>query len=226
MKIAILMNDNSYVGRQYIYELNTRQIDADIICIGTNSPVNEVENVRCGCLWLPPLFEDIRGNRNVYRFSSLRDEGLIRLLKDREYDVGIQGGTGILKSSVIQLFKYGILNFHPGDLPSYRGCSAPEWQVLEGKPIICTCHLIDEGIDTGAVYKKKKLNVSNTDYHKMRSQIYIEISKFVAEVLQNLDIGFVSKCVPQNEDKAIYRKYIGDDRIKTISEQMSQGEYS
>ena len=81
------------------------------------------------------------------------------------------------------MFSLGLLNFHPGDLPKYRGSSAPEWQIIEGKEIIATCHLIDEGIDTGDIIRKKKLNLNYSDYFNMRADIYPQMSLFLVEVI-------------------------------------------
>lgn len=220
MKFAIIMNDNSYVGREYLKVFKNKKIDLDVICIGTYPVENAIEDERCNKLWKPPYFEDVSENRKVYRFDSLNSEEIFDFFENKRYDVGIQGGTGILKKKLIDTFKYGILNFHPGDLPQYRGCSAPEWQLFENRPIVCTCHLVDEGIDTGNIYKKKVLNVDKKDYHIMRSQIYIEISKFVYEVVTSLKEDFVDECVRQNEDVAIYRNYIGEEKINYIIQKM------
>lgn len=131
---------------------------------------------------------------------------------------------GILKEELINSFKYGILNFHPGDCPQYRGCSAPEWQLWEGKPVVCTCHLIDMGIDTGKIYKKKVLSVDRKDYYKMRAQIYPEISRFVGEVMASLEEDFDNNCIEQDEKCAQYREYIGEEKINKLIKKMSTGE--
>lgn len=80
-------------------------------------------------------------------FSSLRDSSLLEFLRRQCYDIRIQGSTVALKYdlawkfllpflfvppttaaewSLIWSLKYGTLNFRPGDLPKYRGCSAAE----------------------------------------------------------------------------------------------------
>ena len=123
------------------------------------------------------------------KFDSLKSLDLLKYLSNNKYDLAIQGGTGIISDSLIQKFSKGILNFHPGDLPKYRGCSAPEWQLLENKPIISTCHFIDKGIDTGPILKKKKLNVEYASYNLFRSSIYPETAKFVKEIVSEILIN-------------------------------------
>tara|TARA_B110000046_G_C12872275_1_gene346546 strand:- start:399 stop:566 length:168 start_codon:yes stop_codon:yes gene_type:complete len=53
----------------------------------------------------------------------------------------------------------GILNFRPGLLPKYRGCSAPEWQIYEGEKIYSICHIIGKDFDTGDILEVKELKV-------------------------------------------------------------------
>ena len=210
------MNQNSYAGRQYLFEIGKANINIDVISIGNYPEFNNLEESRCGGLWRPPTIEILNSlySFNNFRFESLNSDKFITFLNDKKYDLAIQGGTGILKKNVFDMFKNGILNFHPGDLPSYRGCSAPEWQLFENKPIISTCHLIDEEIDTGPILKKKKLNVNMKSYEFFRASIYPETAMFVSEVVQDINTGKQEmKYKIQNEKTAVYRKYFGDTSI-------------
>lgn len=64
----------------------------------------------------------------------------------------------IFPRGVIAAVPGGILNVHPGPLPGYRGLFAPFWQVLAGEPeLAATLHLVDAGIDTGAVIAEHRI---------------------------------------------------------------------
>ena len=64
----------------------------------------------------------------------------------------------IFPAAVIAAVPGGILNVHPGPLPAYRGLFAPFWQVLEGEAeLAATLHLVDAGIDTGAVLAEHRI---------------------------------------------------------------------
>lgn len=76
------------------------------------------------------------------------------------------------------------MNFHPRDLFKYRGCCALEWQNFRRESNLCTCHLIDEGVDTGSVYRKTVLKVSRDNYFKMRSEIYPTIATCLLDVIK------------------------------------------
>mgnify|MGYP002877941927 CR=1 FL=1 len=92
-----------------------------------------IEEERCGKLWCPIGQLSLAKYHNFYYFQNLRSKKLYRFLGIKKYDLGIQGGTSIINKEVFDKYKLGILNFHPGLLPQYRGCSAPEWQIYENK---------------------------------------------------------------------------------------------
>lgn len=218
MKIALITNQHNYCGREYLFAIHQAKIALTVISIGKGEEFDELEEKRCGGYWHPPTTTSMNKSWEMVSFDSLKDEHLINFLKKSNFSLGIQGGTGILKNEVLQCFQLGILNFHPGDLPEYRGCSAPEWQIVEGRRIVSTCHLIDDGIDTGPVYTKKELELDYASYEKMRASIYPKNAAFLVEVLQGIlaNDGFKFTLKAQNESKAKYRKYIGDDKINEI----------
>lgn len=218
MKIALIMNDNSYPGREYLGKLESNGLNIDVVCIGKNDEISFIENSRCGNLWCPEKQSKLMNFHNFYFFKNLKSNELISFLEKSKYDIGIQGGTGILKKNIINKFKLGIVNFHPGLLPMYRGCSAPEWQLYEKNKIISTCHLVDEGIDTGMIIDTMNLNVSYDNYHSFRASIYPETAKFVLKIINHMieHNGFKNLPVKQNENHARYLKYIGDDIINEM----------
>lgn len=215
-KFALIMDQNVYPGREYLSSL--KGLKVDVISIGQNDEFDAEEDERCGGHWHPEFETTLKDSFNFYQFESLRSKALQDFLSEKKYHYGIQGGAGILKKDLIELFMIGILNFHPGDLPFYRGCSAPEWQILEKSEVVCTAHLIDEGIDTGKILSKKVLNVNKDDYHKFRASIYPETANFVVEVVKQLlgSDDLIRRAIDQDENIAIYRKYIGESKLKII----------
>jgi methionyl-tRNA formyltransferase len=228
MNFALIMNDNSYPGREYLKSLSEIQnLTLDLILIGRYPEFNLKEEIRCGGKWNPPSQSIYFDRFKKYTFESLKSEELKIHLQSKNYSLGIQGGTGILKKDIICLFKYGILNFHPGDLPDFKGCSAPEWQLLENKPIICTCHLINEGIDEGDIIEKQELDVNMKNYHEFRSSIYPEIGKFVLDTIEYLNRykNFKHKPEAQNPNSGKYRKSVTQEEIRTIEKLLNYASY-
>jgi methionyl-tRNA formyltransferase len=210
MKILVIMNDNSYSGREYLSQLFNFVKYIDVLIIGDYPQKNQIEDLRCGDNWIPLDQSVIKKKFSFVEFDSLKSPDLLKYLSKNIYDLAIQAGTGIINVSLIQKFPKGILNFHPGDLPKYRGCSAPEWQLLDNKPIISTCHFIDKGIDSGPILKKKKLNVDYTSYNLFRSSIYPETAKFVKEIINEIIINpsLLKSSKNQNDASANYYNQI------------------
>ena len=66
----------------------------------------------------------------------------------------------ILKSEVIQATDGGVLNLHPGWLPSYRGAMAYFWVLHnDSQRGGVSVHWIDEGIDTGQVLERRDFGI-------------------------------------------------------------------
>lgn len=223
-KKALIMNKYSYAGREYLNSLFTSNINIDVIRIGDYNINDLVEDERCENKWFPPLETSFNSKFKLFSFKNLNSVELMSFLDKERYDYGIQGGTGIINEKIIKKFKYGILNFHPGDLPYYRGCSAPEWQLNDKKDIICTSHFIDKGIDSGKILFKKKLKVNTENYSLFRASIYPEISKFVKEVIEKLEleIELIYSGKIQNEKDAVYRKIMKDDLLIKLKNKLNK----
>ena len=69
----------------------------------------------------------------------------------------------LLKKEVIDIPKYGCINFHPSLLPSNRGWYPAIWPFIDGSLAGVTLHLIDEGADTGPILAQKKMVVREED---------------------------------------------------------------
>ena len=78
-------------------------------------------------------------------------------------DLGIIAGARILKKPVIDAFRIGILNFHPGLLPESRGLDCWLWDILEGRALGNTAHLIDSRMDAGVMIQRQELAVYPDD---------------------------------------------------------------
>jgi folate-dependent phosphoribosylglycinamide formyltransferase PurN len=218
--IALLAKHNGYVGREYAKALLDANISFYYIQFGDYDILDEDENRRCGGLWSAPIIDE-HSDCKIMRFQYLKAKQLKKFIEKNNITLAIQGGVDvILKQEVIDIFSDGILNFHPGDLPYYRGCSAPEWQIYDFKKVICTSHFVDKGIDTGNIIEKKVLDICEESYEKMRASIYPQISKFVVKIVRDYvnDI----KLQGSAQSKGINRQYIGDEKIAEISRRMAK----
>ena len=65
------------------------------------------------------------------------------LIEEINPEIGIIAGARILKADVINGFRNGIINFHPGMIPEARGLDALLWTIRNDISLGVTSHLID-----------------------------------------------------------------------------------
>jgi folate-dependent phosphoribosylglycinamide formyltransferase PurN len=87
-------------------------------------------------------FWEVKGTNSAAAFGAL---------KAVQPDLGILVGLGIIREPLLSIPRIGFLNAHTGLLPYYRGKDAVAWAVLNGDPLGCSVHLIDNGVDTGEI---------------------------------------------------------------------------
>ncbi|MGC2112248.1 MAG: formyltransferase family protein [Candidatus Korobacteraceae bacterium] len=76
----------------------------------------------------------------------------LQIIRNHGIDILVHlGGGGIVRQSVIDAARLGVLNAHMGLLPAYRGMNVTEWTLWNRDPVGCSVHLIDCGIDTGNI---------------------------------------------------------------------------
>ena len=81
-----------------------------------------------------------------------------KILKQNRVELGVLANTGIIRKNIIDHVPLGIIMPHPGILPGYRGINCTGWAILNGDDIGVTTFLIDEGLDTGPILLRKKLD--------------------------------------------------------------------
>lgn len=221
--MLVVCKNGNFAACEYIDSLQNSGIDFDLAIIGETPSEKQInmEISRTNNLWKPKSFNElIKRVENCYSFNSLKDSELLDFLQEKNYDIGIQGGgLGLISPELFNSFNYGMLNFHPGDLPQYKGSQCPEHQIMDGKNVVCTCHLVSEELDGGDIVSKKVLDLDLNSYYHMRSSIYREVSKFLVEVIQNiasLEV-FKSSLVKQNSNGNVF-KYDPDLEEKIITE--------
>jgi len=82
--------------------------------------------------------------------SSKKD--LLELIRETDFDVLVSEGCPyILPVSELKKGNQLFVNLHPSLLPDLKGKSPVNGSILFDRPIGATCHLMDDGIDTGAI---------------------------------------------------------------------------
>lgn len=85
------------------------------------------------------------------------------LLIKYNINFGIISGARVLANSVIDILRYGVLNFHPALLPEIRGLDSMLWSIYKDVPLGVTAHLINEKIDAGFLVVRQTVNILSSD---------------------------------------------------------------
>lgn len=111
----------------------------------------------------------------------------------------------ILRRALLDVPRLGVLNFHAGMLPRYRGRNVINWAIINGEEEIgITAHLVDEGIDTGAIVLQRALPIGWTDtYGDVLRRVVDAFPALVADAVRLVASG-EAKPVPQDESAATY----------------------
>ncbi|MBT5338513.1 hypothetical protein HOL46_04600 [Candidatus Falkowbacteria bacterium] len=99
----------------------------------------------------------------------------------------------ILKSDILNHFNGLIFNYHPANLPEYRGGGVFSWPILNGEETVCvSIHQIEIDVDAGGILlqNKRKLN---------KKPIPKDFFLISAELAKNTVVDFFELMVNQSE---------------------------
>ena len=111
----------------------------------------------------------------------------------------------ILRRVLLDVPRMGVLNFHAGMLPRYRGRNVINWAIINGEDEIgITAHQVDEGIDTGAIVLQRALPIGWTDgYGDVLQRVVDAFPALVVDAVELVASGR-ARPVPQDESAATY----------------------
>jgi methionyl-tRNA formyltransferase len=103
-----------------------------------------------------PFFNDTRMNQAKY----------LELAHKSSAEIAISmNWQTLINKQMIDLFPYGIINAHPGDLPRYRGNACPNWAIIAGEPrVVVTLHQMTPELDAGPICLKREMPLNNSTY--------------------------------------------------------------
>ena len=140
------------------------------------------------------------------------------LIQKYDLDLGIILGARILKDYIINAFKIGVINMHPGMLPHNRGLDNLKWAILKRYKQGVSVHLISKEIDQGNMIVQREIGVYEDDTLLdifLRTQNMEQI--LMIEALRILESGqreFAAvaqgnyfKSVPPEEEATLMQKF-------------------
>jgi len=109
----------------------------------------------------------------------------------------------ILRKDIINRFKCGIINFHGGPLPQYRGSATHIFALLNKEHEFgITLHFINEKVDEGKIIVVKKFIIEGSEngYSLLNKSMQVG-SAILNEIIDKISQGFEIKGYPQDLSK-------------------------
>ena len=135
------------------------------------------------------LAEDI-GAKFIYTPKINEEEIITNILSLGEIDLAVSiNYSGVISQKVINLFRFGVLNAHGGDLPKYRGNACQAWALINGEKKIGLCihKMIGGELDSGPIISREYFNVDiNTRIGQVYDWIESETPKLVLQSVNEI----------------------------------------
>lgn len=112
---------------------------------------------------------------------------VIQFLKPLHIDfIVLAGFMRILSPVFVRAYKNRIINIHPADTAEFQGVGAYEWAFENKKSSTAiTVHFVDEGVDTGPVIGKQKVDLSGVaSLHEVEKRGLAVEHSFYSEALR------------------------------------------
>ncbi len=117
---------------------------------------------------------------------------LLQLLGPFNIDyVVLAGFMRILSPLFIRAYKNRIINIHPANTEEFQGVGAYEWAFKNKKPFTeITVHFVDEGVDTGPVVGRRKVELNGVYTLKEVETLGLKVEhEFYSEALRQIFSG-------------------------------------
>jgi len=151
-------------------------------------------------------FREILRSRNikVWEVSDINNEDIIKSLKKLDVDLFLSAAyPQIFSKAVLEIPKYGAVNFHPALLPKYRGAHPHFWQIMNGeKEGGLTAHFMTENIDRGDIIAQLSFSIEECSY----AELYEKIIEHTPQLVHDVRVFFekAGQARPQNPENATY----------------------
>jgi phosphoribosylglycinamide formyltransferase 1 len=158
LRLGILGSGRGSNFRAIISQIIDGRVDADVRLV-----ISDVQNAGilsyAGDFNIPSLY--VQPGRFKTKLEPEIENDIVRLLQEADVELVVLAGfMRIVKEPLLKAFGGRIINVHPSMLPKYPGLES--WkQALEAgeKSTGCTVHLVESGIDSGAILEQRSVPI-------------------------------------------------------------------
>jgi methionyl-tRNA formyltransferase len=138
--------------------------------------------------------------RRVVHGGVINERAMLAALEEVAPDWLLLASVGILSSEALAIPKCGTLNAHHALLPWLRGNGVFDRALAHGIPNGVTVHLVDRGIDTGAIVRRRLVPVHDADTYASLHAKTLELgAELLADVADSLARDEPLESTPQTE---------------------------
>jgi len=201
MNIALLMTEENIVGRELLDQLAKRRLCPSLVVIEKSERAEREKSYLKNDFYNPPAIQDLFPlfDAEFFEVSNLNQEDSRKKLLQHSPGIILLDGSVIIKPHIFSLAKIGTINSHPGLLPEYRGVDSVRWSIYHGKPVGATAHFVDNGLDTGPILVKEKIDLQKgEDILRLRVRVMRVCAKIAVQAAQGL---LDATLIPQTQPK-------------------------
>ncbi|MBN2336880.1 hypothetical protein JXL21_15095 [Candidatus Bathyarchaeota archaeon] len=176
---------------------------------------------------IAPTFDELLEGRDVprYKVPHHNKRQCRELLEELKPDLGVLGGTRILRKRILQIPPDGMLNSHPGLLPEVRGSASAAWSIYYDVPIGSTCHFIDPDIDTGDIVARRVIPVHRGDtYETLCWKTLVMAGTLMTEAVTMWKNDALTR-TPQGESELPTFKVAPPEVLEVVRRKLAEGTY-
>lgn len=193
MRIALALHPGTFNGCEYLYHALAAGIQFDCVFLIANdkdaAKAQRIQASRIAADYVPKDPFAMLQDRDlpVYFTSSLNNGGTLALIRKRSIDVIALGAPEFIKDETIAATRMGILNCHPSDIRTLRGCTNVEWALYKDLPIVISCHFVTSEVDAGPlVVQSQPIAIAGLDYRALRTNIMFAQAQTMVEGLKTV----------------------------------------
>jgi methionyl-tRNA formyltransferase len=140
---------------------------------------------------------------SVHQPTKVRTGELAAWLREQDADVALVMAYGrILPGDVLAAARRGAMNLHASLLPRYRGAAPINWAIVNGETQTGVSLMqMDEGLDTGPVYSRHALDLSETETAGTLAERMATLAAHV--VRADLEAAVAGRLTAQPQDEAL-----------------------
>lgn len=147
-------------------------------------------------------------NTTMMDTPSINSAAVIKLVEQLKPDFIVVSGTSLLGKELLSMLgTTPVLNIHCGITPRYRGTHGAFWAIVNGdwENVGTTVHLIDTGIDTGAIMGQSTIVLEAGDNPRtLALKQYCSGMPLVAEAINRIRSGQVTPLHRPDLDSRFY----------------------